>query len=264
MLKIYFHNTEVSYSMENYQENDYSFVLSTSEEISIGYYKPINAVYVEMKTANTNSASMNLYYYNGSAFQTVEKRDDTKGLSKSGFVQWNRNLTNESKTTHHGEYLYWYKIKLTVDSSAMLIQGINLVFSNDLDLKEEYPSILEMLPENEASFIRFHVASRKDIVSELRGQNKTIQTSNDIKYIDQFDLLDFEEVRDASKFLTLSKILYWISDAVDDKWFQKAKQYEEKYGAKLGRVNLSIDNNNDGKKDKNEIGKVETLVIERR
>lgn len=263
MLKVYFDNTDVSYQMENYQEDEYTFILLATGEIMIGYYKPINAVYVEFTTPNTNAASLALYYYNGTSFVSTPARDETKGLTRSGFIKWDRNLTNEAKSTQHTESLYWYKLKLSVDSSSMIIKGLNLNFSSDSDLKEEYPNILEMLPTNDTSFVRFHTASRKDIVSFFKGQGKLINVQGVKRALDQFDLLDFEEVRDASKFLTLAKILYWVSDAVDDKWFQKAKMYESKYGEKISIVNLSIDSNDDGKQDKVELNAVQSITIER-
>lgn len=263
MLKVFIDNTDISYSMENYQEDEYSFVLLASGEIMIGYYKPINALYVELKTPNINAATMSFYYYNGTSYLTAPFRDDTKGLTRSGFIKWDRNLDKEASKLEHGETLYWYKLKLSVDSSATIAKGINLVFSNDNDLKEEYPTIMDMLPENDASFIRFHTASRKDIVSYFKGQGKYILNNGKKKNLDQFDLLEFEEVRDASKFLTLAKILHWQSDAVDDKWYQKAKMYESKYGEKLSAVNLSVDENDDGKQSNSEINAIQSISIVR-
>lgn len=263
MLKVYFDSTDVSYQMENYQEDEYTFILLNTGEIALGYYKPINAVYVELKTANTSVSVLSVQYFNGSSFATTPARDESKGFSRSGFIKWDRNLTNEAKTTLHGESLYWYKLKLDVSSSSMIIKGLNLNFSSDSDLKEEYPNILDMLPTNDTSFVRFHTASRKDIVSFFKGQGRLINNGGTKRAIDQFDLLDFEEVRDASKFLTLAKILYWVSDAVDDKWFQKAKMFEGKYGEKIAVVNLSIDSNDDGKQDKVELNAIQSITIER-
>ena len=147
------------------------------------------------------------------------------------------------------------------------MKGINLVFSDDNDLKEEYPSVMGMLPDGELSFINFHVASRKDILSYFRAQGKLIEKADKnyvtTKKIDQFDLLDYEELRDASKFLTLSKILKWVSDANDDKWYQKAKDYEVKYSEKINAVNLSLDKDDDGKVDNNELNAIQSITIVR-
>lgn len=269
MLKIYKNSTDISLLMENYSVDEFSTLLLSTDEILIGYYKPINSMYLELGAdKNLNTSAMSLYYYNGTSFVTTPTLvDETKGFSRCGFIKWSRNLPNEKTTTEQAETMYWYKIKVDVDTSILNLLGINLVFSNDNDLKEEYPSIMEMLPENEPTFIKFHVASRKDILSYFRAQGKLIKV-NDKNYatskkLDQFDLLDYEELRDASKFLTLSKILYWVSDSVDDKWHQKALKYEQKYGDKINLVNLSIDSNDDGKADNNETNAIQSITIVR-
>jgi hypothetical protein len=149
----------------------------------------------------------------------------------------------------------------------MVLDGLNLIFNSDSDLKEEYPSINDMLPEGKTSFINFSVASRKDILSYFKAQGKLVTTgdfASDTKMIDQFDLLNYEEIRDASKFLTLAKIFYWVSDAVDDKWHQKAKMFEAKYGEKISMINLSIDKNDNGIADNTENNAIQFAQIVRR
>jgi hypothetical protein len=269
VLKIYKNTQDITQELENYSIDFLTTSLLASDELVIGYYKPINALFAELGSEkNTNDSVLNLYYYNGTSFLTTPITDNTKGLSRSGFLKWNRNLANEQKYNFLGIEAYWYKIKVDSDTSDFVIKGLNLVFSDDNDLKEEYPSVMDLLPEGETSFIKFHVASRKDILSYFRAQGKLIEkydqsSSLTTKKIDQFDLLDYEELRDASKFLALSKILYWVSDSVDDKWHQKASKYEQKYGEKINLVNISIDSNDDGKVDNNELNAIQSILIVR-
>lgn len=267
-LKVLFNLVDITDEMDNYLVDNYSLTLTTADEINIGYYKPINSLFIEAVTANTNPSKLSLYYYNGTSFLTTEVKDETKGLARSGFLTWNRNLTNEKKTTVGGVEAYWYKLKVNADTSLMTLAGLNLVFSSDRELKEEYPNIMDMLPDGATSFIGFHVASRKDILSYFRSQGKLIDGNKDQnnqapKMVDQFDLLNYEELKDASVFLTLSKIMGWLSDAVDDKWYQKAKKYEEKYLEKIALVNLSLDKNDDGKADKNELNQIQFVQVVR-
>lgn len=266
MLKIFLNSTDVSNEAENFSVDTFSATLLATGELSIGYYKPINSVYVELSTFNTNTSVMSLYYYNGTSFITTSSlKDSTKGLKRSGFVKWDRDLTNEKSTTVNGVELFWYKIKLDADATAVTVKGINLVFSDDNDLKEEYPTIVDMLPDGEPTFINFHVASRKDILSYFKTQGKLVtQVGGKKKLLDQFDLLDIEEVRDASKFLTLAKIFYWISDATDDKWYQKATDFETEYNKKINLATLSVDSNDDGKAGINEVAKIQSIQVERR
>jgi hypothetical protein len=273
-IKVFKNAVDISDEMEDYLFDSFSTTLLDTDEISIGYYKPINAIFLELLTSNTVSSKTLLYYYNGTSFITTPAKDETKGFSRNGFISWDRNLINEVKTTVNGIEMFWYKLKLDVTSSALVIAGLNLVFSSDRDLTEEYPTVLDMIPEGKTSFIGFHVASRKDILSYFRSMGKLLENPSngtglnnsyipDRKYVDQFDLLNYEEIRDASKFLTLSKILYWVSDAVEDNWFQKAKKFEEKYNAKINIVNLSLDDNDNGKSEKSEVIKTQTIRIER-
>ena len=269
MLKIFFNTVDKSSELENYLLDPVTFTFNDYDEISVGYYKPINSVFMELNQKNTEESKLQVYYYNGTSFISTTVKDETKGMSRSGFLKWGRNLENEVKSTVNGVEAYWYKLKVDVATSELILAGINLVFSSDLDLTEEYPSIMEYLPENKISFINFHVASRKDILSYFRTQGKLITDSNSsesiasTKLVDQFDLLNYEEVRDASKFLTLAKIFYWVSDAVDDKWYQKAKGFEAKYGEKISLVNLSLDSNDDGKADATEVNAVQFVTIVR-
>lgn len=273
-IKVFKNAIDISDEMEDYLLDNYAVTLLNSDEINIGYYKPINSIFLELVTANTSISKCQIYFYNGSSFVATSIKDETKGMARSGFISWDRNLLNEVKTIVNGLEMFWYKIKLDVSSSAMVISGLNLVFSSDKDLTEEYPTILDMIPDGKTSFIGFHVASRKDILSYFRTMGKLLENPSnglgsnnnyipDRKYVDQFDLLNYEEIRDASKFLTLAKILYWVSDAVEDNWFQKAKKFEEKYNAKINIVNLSLDDNDNGKSEKSEVIKTQTIRIER-
>ncbi len=265
-LKVLYNLTDITNEVENYLVDTYPLTLLAGDEINVGYYKPINSLFLELNTANTNTSNTKVYYYNGTSYVTTVISDETRGLIRSGFISWDRNLTNDSESIIGTETMYWYKIKVDADTSAMVLAGLNLVFSSDSDLTEEYPSIMEMLPEGKQSFIGFQVASRKDIISYFKAQGKLISSGKaelSTKLVDQFDLLNYEEVRDASRFLTLSKIFYWLSDSVDDKWQQKAKMFESKYGDKISLVNLSLDKNDDGKAENNEVNAIQFVTIVR-
>jgi hypothetical protein len=261
MLTVFHGSNDYSKKFEDYLSDSVSLILLDSESIDIGFHKPINAMYLELNAFNANTSLVSVQYYNG-AFTDLVIEEETDGLKRSGFIKWERNQANEVKTTLHSKEMYWYKLKVDSDTSSIEYSGINLVFSNDINLTEEYPNILDFLPENKSSFIGFHQAARNDIVTKLRNQGNKIQGLEQ-KKLDQFDLLDFEEMKDASKFLVLSKIFFWISDAVGDKWHEKAVKFESKYGDKIDLYFLSIDKNDDGIKDANETQSVNFARIDR-
>lgn len=260
MLEIYHNASRHSFELEDYTTDSVSVDFSLSGEIHIGYYKPINALFVEI-TALTHVASLDVEYFNGSSFVSVSNlHNSTKNLQRSGFIHWDRNQDDEQETTLNSKELFWYKIKLTGATPTIVFKGINLNFSNDNDLKEEYPNIMDHLPDGETSFVGFHQAARKDIITYFRNQGKLVRGLNP-KKLDQFDLLDFTEVREASKFLTLSKIFSWLSDGVDDKWYQKSRDFVGKYGDKINLFYLSFDQDDDGKESANEKNGIKSVSI---
>lgn len=263
MLKIFHNSADYSIKLEDYLTQAVALTLLSSESLDVGFDKPINALFIELSAKNTNAASLSVQYFKNNAFSDVDLHDETEGFKYSGFFSWSRNQETEKKTTLHGLEKYWYKIKLSVDSSAMVIDGLNLVFSADRHLLEEYPNILESLPEGKSSFIGFHQSARNVIITRLRNQGYKIDNNSSYKKVDQFDILDYTELTEASKFLVLSKIFYWLSDAVDDKWFQKAQKFEAAFDDKINLYYLGLDKNNDGKEDPNEHGAIQFVRIER-
>lgn len=263
MLKIFYNATDLSEKLESYAQDTVAITLLSAEEIQIGYYKPINALYIENSTSNSNTSVLSVQYYNGTAFTNLTISDRTSGLARSGFVTWGRNQTNEALTTLNSLELYWYKLKVSVSTSAMVIKGINLVFSDEQALQEEYPGITKYYPTGQTSFINFHQTTRDDILQMIRNSGKKVKNLTDQKNLDQFDLLDFTEVKSAAKYFCLAKIFFWLSDEVDDKWYQKAKDYEQKASAQLSLVYLSIDSNDDGEYNQDEKLGIQFVRIER-
>lgn len=258
MLKIYKDSTDYSLALESYTTDQAVIEVLSGESIDVGYYKPINSLYIEM-TLNAHLSDLTVQYFNG-AYVNLEIKDYTDNLSRSGFIKWSTNQTNQKKSTLHGQELYWYKFILTGDDQDLTIKGINLNFSDDTDLREEYPNIMDHTPDGQTSFVGFHQASRKDIISYFRNQGKLINGLSP-KKVDQFDLLDFEEVREASKFLTLHKIFMWLSDGIDDKWYQKAQDFGKKYSDKINLFYLSLDENDDGLEDASEKNAIKSVRI---
>jgi hypothetical protein len=227
--------------------------LSQSKFVEISYYKPINSLYLNVVSGSNNHLLL-VEYFNGTSWEEVEKlSDETFGLANAGFISWINAKTTQDE--------YDYRFTLTQsDGSPHLtnvninFKGINLVFSNDEDLKGEYPTIMDHLPGNATSFIKFHEAARNELLTELR--NTGIYVDNEIIYsnkkqIDQWDILDFSEVRESAKFLTLAKIFNYLSDETDDKWQNLASKFEANAGESLTPL-ISIDSNDNGVKDKEE------------
>lgn len=263
MLTVFIKSIDRSPELENYLSDSITVSLLAGETIDIGYYKPIGDVYIDLKAATQISNTLEVEYYNGS-WAPVSVADKTKQLNRSGFLSWNKNLMTDWKaTTLHGKELFWVRVSATVDITGLIIKGLNLVFSDDNDLKEAYPNVSEFLPENEDSFIIYHQEARNEIITYLRNKGKSIQEQEKLKLLDHFDLHNFNEVRQASKYLVLANIFYNESDAVDDKWKQKADGFKKKFGDSINLYYLSLDLNNDGVQQNYESSSVQHIRIHR-
>ena len=263
MLKINKGSKDLSIILESYVSDSFIETLTTSESIDFGYYKPIQSLYLEIAPQALDNDVV-IEFWNGSSWSQLTIVDRTFGLKKSGFISWERNIETQEESLLHGSTLYWYRLKVsTNDIPSLELKGMNLVFSDDNDLKESYPDIMEYLPENSPSFISYHQSARNFIISYLRNKGKSVQTKGVYKPLDQFDLHNYEEVKQASKYKALAMIFFNESDNVDDKWYQKAKDFDDLYAASIDLNFLSIDSNDDGKVTANEQQAIQFIQIQR-
>lgn len=266
-----FHDDNSSFSDHSndsfdYSRDSYLLQLKTTSYLYVGYYKPINVFYVEMKTVNTNSNNFTIEYYdskNSIWKATTGLFDDTRGFTRSGFISWDRNLEYQDSNEINNETLVWIRLKPDAEHDVITeIQGINIVYSDDNDLITEFPSITDerYLATNSITHINYHVAARNEIIQRLRnnGHLKIKPTETYVysqqkssfgylpENISPWDVLDMGEIRHASMFLTLSKIFYSLSDKESDYFEQKGKYYYNHFQDMFKTVALSIDRNDDG------------------
>jgi len=241
MLTINYNSNDLSIKLEEFSAPTVAITLLSSEFIYVGYYKPISNFYLEISNSITSLSTLKVEYETASGFVDVDNLIDyTSGLGESGKVSWEVSGTQISSTLF-GKTLYWYKLSVNVDTVSRTLLGLNVLFSNDKDLSEEYPNIETNLPLGATSFVNFHASARKDIVQSLRKKF-------DVKanLLTQYDLLNNEEVKQASKYLALSKIFDWLSDAPKDKWSEKSAFYYNKHADYLVGIELTIDSNDNG------------------
>lgn len=260
--------TDISDNLVDFNADDTeSVTFASTDYIYVGFNRPINTFYLELSTANTNTSVLSVDYYNGTSYTSVSGlHDSTKGLARSGFVRWDRNLTDEASVAVNSLTRYWYRLSVDVTTSAMVLQGLNLVFADDRDLKREFEEILDFLPDNTTSFILKHEATRNHVVQDLRadGRFKEDFSSGYAKDITAFDLLDISQVNLAATYLCLSKIFSNVSDEVDDKYIQRSREYMSLYTRAMGTFYLDLDLDNDGKQDISERMRSNTASVIRR
>jgi hypothetical protein len=245
----------VTNAAADFTRDNFLFTMVAAEDyIYVGLDKPFNALYVEFVTPNINPADLTVEVYNGSSWVTASPDDETNGFTRSGFIFFDKSAM--LKTSVNANERYYVRLVPSVDTTAMSFRGINMIFADDSDMVSEFPEILNsnLLPAGQTSHILTHVASRNHILHNLRNHySKAGVNDSALKKINQFDLIDVLEVREAAMFLALSKIFFNLSDAPDDNWWTKYKEYADKFEEKMTLARLSIDENNDGVDDAGEV-----------
>jgi hypothetical protein len=113
-----------------------------------------------------------------------------------------------------------------------------------------------VLPPGEVSHISAHVASRDMIIQQLRNMGYVKEDDNsNISNLTPWDLHDINEIKQAAKYLALSKIFFNLSDSVEDNWWKKYREYHDKFEEAFRLARISLDLNNDGIKDTEEMGR---------
>lgn len=257
--------TDLTDSAFDFTKDQFSLTLLSTSYLYIGFYKPISSLFVELVAANENPSSLAVEYYNGSTWESVSNcTDDTKGLTRSGFVSWDKNQVNQSESQVNGKSKFWIRFSPSVDLSAAQVQAISFVFTDDTDLKVEVPEITnENHLAGKTSHILTHVAVRNEILQSLNNKdyrkvNPTTGLSEDLTC---WDILDVHQLKQACVFLALSKIYFNFSDAVDDKYYQKYKDYYSKFKSSFELSRLALDENDDGIKDDFETQKSNFSIV---
>ena len=205
--------------------------------------------------ANAVSTSLTAEYWNGSAWTAVAGLiEDTKAFSRSGFIQFEK-PSDWAKTTVNGAEKFFIRFAPLLDLSVgTSIQGMNIVFSDDQDLKGIYPAVANYLGSTETTFILRHENSRDLIIQELR--NRAFQKKGDLKSyyesIDPWDILEIDEVRMWSANLTMSNIFSSLQANTNDLYSQKSEEFSEKAEYYKAAVFLTLDKDDDGVMDSSE------------
>ena len=250
--------TDATNDLWDYARDSVSIVLATTDYLYIGRDKPFNAVYVEMGTANTNATTLTAEYYSGDEADWYAMdllNEETDGMTRNGFIEWDKNVYDEDWTenTVNSVEKFWIRIASSAAFSAgTTIQGMNLVFANDQDLKANVRDIYKFLPTDEnlvaeTSFILTHVRARDKIIQDIRNSGKyNIDEDARVLDIDQWDFHRIDQVREAAKNKALEIIYFNVSNTVDDEYWSKSKDFRNEYEDSMKLVLLSIDQDDTG------------------
>lgn len=235
---------DVSIEMNNYDIDDVNYAMTNDQDyIYIGLYKNFKNIYIEtVSQAIPNTVKFE--YWDGAAWVKLNVLDETKSLSRPGFVTW-ETLLNEVEINNISKFY----IRMTGTVTGVLA-GTNMVFANDNDLTEKYRQINDYLGDD-STFIALHQSSRKDIVQDIRnrGNVKVSSIDGSISDLTVWDFLRPGQLRNAAAYLCLSKIFAGISDSSDGKFFQLSNSFKKKYKESLETFLLTVDKADDGVED---------------
>ncbi len=227
----------------------------------LGRYKPFSAIYLEADPdqPNTVAGAFTAQYWNKdtAAWTALPLLvEDTRAAARSGFIKWTA-PSAWGTTEIESEGLFWLRLAPTADQlGSCKARGLNLVYATDADLKREDFGIMALLPKDaEAvsakSHVLSHIAARDAIVQELRRRGK-IKTSAETylpEDLNEWDLLDIGQVRQAAIYKALSKIYLGASNAKDDVNWAKHELAEANYQSAFELILLALDADDDGVKD---------------
>lgn len=259
---------DISLLAKDFTTNEVTLELESDHYLYVGYYKPFKQFFVELSPANTVTNTLNFEYYNGTSWVSLSAIDESQGFTKSGFIYFNRPEDWTENTVDSKERFYIRIQPSANHSSGTVLQGLGILFSNDLDLIGIKSNIVSKL-NNGNSWIGKHEAARKYIIQRLRnlGHRKYVASDSNnplvvestkakaIYYSDltEFDLLEPFELREASKFFALSMIyLDEKSDQEGDKYERNGKRHLKRAEEAMNVFMLKIDSNDDGEENEAE------------
>lgn len=260
--------TDLSLLAKDFTTNPVSLALGNTHYLYVGLYKPFKQFFIELEPLNTVDNVLAFQYWNGTSWTALEAVDESQGFTKSGFIYFNRPEDWES-TSVDGKENFYIRLQPSVSHDAgTILQGLGVLFSNDLDLIGIKSNIVSKL-NNGSSWVGKHEAARKLIIQRLRnlGYRKYIPTdtnnpllvasskSSAIYFSDltEFDILEPFELREASKFFALSMIyLDELSDEQDDKWERSGRRHLKRAEEAVNLFMLKIDSNDNGEEDESE------------
>jgi hypothetical protein len=202
-----------------------------------------------MKVVNTNANTFTAQYYNGTTWVSLDNfLDLSKGFTRSGFLSWSKSDIWDNTSVNSTD-LYWVRLRPSADHLVTTeLQGLNIVYADDQDLTNEFSSISSQLSNlGLSSYITYHQSVRDDIVQALRNKGEyKVNNQSFFKDITKWDLLNAEQVKKAATYYCLSKIFFELSDSVEDKWYQRSKDFNDKGNKAIETYYLSIDKDDDG------------------
>ena len=254
-------SSDYTEELNDFLDESVALTIQNTEYLYLGRSKPFNQIFIQSSTPSATKVSFTVEYYNGSSWtEVLQLSDGTKKWTKDGFICWQEHDDNTDieEITIAGKEQFWYRIQPSAQLDITL-DAIGVLFSEDRILYQARPILDDndyrmSVVSGDSKYTRVHLEVKDQIIQDIRNQGIIkYQSEYDpdrlryYKSINEWDLLDLDEIKVAAKNLALSKIYFSLSDTTGDKWENEARRFGEEYYRILDLAYLSLDRNNDGK-----------------
>jgi hypothetical protein len=234
-----------------------SLELTTAGLLYVGYSKPFDSFFLELENKTMVDLELTAEYYDGTNWQALPLFDETSGLTKSGFIYFEK--PSDFKAVEvDGITNHFIRISVTTDTGPITAKLLDILFSSDLDLVKIRENIVSKFALS-GTWIAKHIAARDHIIQVIRNAGNVKKTTIDngvleeeifYKDISKFDFLQPLQLRVAAKYLALYFIFWYeLSDEEGDKWQLKAAEMYKLYEEAIKTYFLALDLNDDGIQD---------------
>jgi len=133
-------------------------------------------------------------------------------------------------------------------SLSVLSVADDRLFSNDSDIVSHENDLFRFLREGRVSFIDIHRVAQSLILDYL---DQTNVTNIDGSRVEKDDIYEIKEVKEWSKFLTLSLMFESVANEVEDIFSVKARKYRNMAKEVSARASVKIGDSANAKPDQN-------------
>ncbi len=160
------------------------------------------------------------------------------------------------------------RVTVTGDVTATLAGALtvctvaaDMLWSSDAELRTHEPTVMDYLADGRATFLDKHRLAQTEI---LRWLDKEGYTDSNNEPFTKAALTEVEEVAAWAKFVCLRLIYAGLSNAIDDIFERKSKEYKGMESQARERAVLRIDVDGDGETDSTETVDIRSCVVVRR
>ena len=260
-LTIFNDSNEYTFELSNFKDTQ-EITVSDSKFLYIGFRKPIHTILIDWVEKTSQTGNLVLEKWISGAWASQEAQDDTNNLNKSGFIFTDEN-ENEEKTTVESNELYWWRISTdSATDSVLTLRYVNILFNDFEDLLAQEPMVEQYYPEDPnndyakiKSFTLSMIAARNEILKRINQSGNKKYNGTNVRRIDQWDIFDINELRLASTYYSLHKILMNIVDNNNNNFKELADNYYGKFENAFDLFSndlLTLDLDDDGEIDDSE------------